>query len=161
MTINTQGPSAKQLFTMVWVFTAFVASMAAVYTIQSVTEDEPFTPLHSYNIQTVDSVSDTTVTITGTKCHNFDGPLDVVGEFNWFRVVPPGFGTVPVQGFRSQVLPGCNTETFINTIPSAVLAANDSGDVWFLTGTEWPIDPDTGDLGVPITWVTENFSLNS
>ncbi len=122
-------------------------------------EDKPFNVLSDYSVQTIDDVTETTVTATGVKCQTHDEPITVVGESNWFRVIPPGFGTPEVPGIRQGVLPGCTTLTFVNTIPQTVLDVNIPGDVWFITGIEWPIDPDTGRRGEGITWVTENFEL--
>ena len=121
-------------------------------------DEPPFDPLGNYPVQSVDEVTLDSVTTTGTKCNDSDQPVGIVGEFNWFRVVPPGFGTVPVNG-STELLPGCTTKTFTNSIPTEVLRVNEPDDLWFITGTEYPIHPSTGELGVPRTWQTENFSI--
>lgn len=125
------------------------------------TQDKPYNPLGEYPIQEIVSTTATTVTVRGVKCVDVDVAVDIVGEFNWFRIVPPGFGTTPIGGAAVRV-PGCQPFEFVNTIPSEVLAVNNPDvDLWYITGTEWPIDPATGQRGVSRTWRTENFGIPS
>ena len=158
-TPTDKGPSSKQLFIVVWVLSFVITLTVAAGLVNHILQSSPFDVLTDYSIQTVDEVTSDRLLITGVKCHDHDGPITIVGEFNWFRVIPPGYGTSPVSGVRHDVLPGCTTAQFENDIPQAVLDINEPGDVWFITGTEWPIDPDTGERGEPIVWVTENFEL--
>lgn len=138
--------------------TTLVALVSLVVSLWVVSQDDLYDPLGEYPVQSVDEVTATTITTTGTKCNASHQDVEIVGTFNWFRVIPPGFGTEPVNGARTAI-PGCETNTFTNTIPESVLAVNQPNDVWFLTGTEYPIDPATGERGAPRTWQTENFSI--
>lgn len=131
---------------------AFSALLWVAYTV-----DEPWDPLGQYPVQRVDEVTDHQITTTGTKCNTAVESVRIVGEFNWFRVIPPGFGSVPTNGTRV-IDPGCTTETFTNEIPQAVLDVNTLDDMWYITGTEWPVDAH-GKRGVPRTWFTENFAI--
>lgn len=159
MSNDSKPSSARGLAYVSALFALFIATSAVLHVSVAFSKKSEFVALDNYSIQTVDNITHDTVTVSGTKCQTYSEPIDIVGEFNWFRVVPPGYGTTPVGGFQRGVLPGCKTYTWTNTIPAEVLRVNKPGDVWFITGTEWPIDPDTGKRGQQITWVTENFSL--
>jgi len=145
---------------------AYVAAGMAVLLTASIITDgivllqrqQPYDVLGDYEVQSVDEVTSTEITVTGTKCVNGDQPISISGTMNWQRVIPPGVSTTPATGVR-KALPGCTTTTFTNTIPADVLSINEPGDVWLITGTEWPINPDTGRRGEPRTWQTENFTI--
>lgn len=120
------------------------------------TQNETWDPLGDYPIQEATVQPDGTVFSVGIKCNDSDSPVSIRGSFTWQKVEPPGFNlTNEGTGVRD---PGCTRSEFINTPPAEVLAVNNPGDVWKLTGIEYPINED-GTEGEPRVWETNTFIL--
>lgn len=115
-------------------------------------------PLGPYPVQTVVRVTDDAVVIEGTKCNDDDEPVRVSGSYSWQRLSPPGF---ILQGGTGVELkqPGCITQTFENTIPDAVFAADTPGARWRIDGVETPFDGN-GSIGVERRFETEVFQID-
>lgn len=148
---------------------AYVSTAIAVFAVAAVvgvtflylTHTKPWNPLGDYPVQTVVEVTAADVVIEGIKCNDSSATVNIAGTFNWVRIRPPGFGTTPIESTGARV-PGCTSTRYVNSIPEEVHLLNVPGrDIWFITGTDWPIDPETGERGTPRSWQTENFEIPS
>ena len=139
----------------------------------------PFDPLGDYAVQRVVNPlrpGDTAVVLApgeaadvrGTKCNQADRPVKVRGSYGWSSVDPGGSYVAVIVNAENQRAPGCTTQTFRNDMPDGVtdLVARWARDgvfrsVWKITGTELPIEPESGAYGVPRVWVTDNFTIDT
>lgn len=124
------------------------------------THQNLYDPLGEFPLQTVTDITVEVVTVEGTKCNDSDLPVAVYGELGWQRMDPLGFSSQIRSGSNTRQ-PGCITSVFVNDIPEEVLEVNEDGDSWRIFGTEWPIDPNTGERGKERVWATQNFEIPS
>lgn len=80
------------------------------------------------------------VVVRGEKCNVKDEAITVHGSKAWLSVLPPGNSVSTLTGSHVYK-PGCVTRTFVNVVPSAVVAQMEellrsrSYVVWQITGT--------------------------
>ena len=100
------------------------------------------------------------VPVSGVKCIEEPGDVEVSGSFGWRSLEPPGFVTEPRTGTRVAGT-GCTTFAFRNDVPpdvrDRIVALAQQGDpvsLWQIQGTETPTAG-----GVTVNWQTENFAI--
>lgn len=137
--------------------------------------DEPWSPLHYTNPQTVTSrvnllsgaaatrIGDT-VNVTAEKCS--DEEVEITAVVTW-RPTEPGGPPVHVAGDTAGGIQaaGCDTLRFQNEIPDEVVevvrrqhARGYPAPLWQITGSETPI-ADNGTEGATEVWYTEPFAI--
>lgn len=154
---------------------AIVLACVAIYAWRT-DEEPPFDPLGTYATQDVFNrvpgvdgpavrIGDD-VTVRGTKCNDTTAPVQVTTRLYWRTAVPAGTVIAyPALDAPNTRTPGCTTRRYVNEIPDEVVRrsrqfhADGITPVWFLIGTDTPINPDNGQAGVTRTWQTENFAI--
>lgn len=130
------------------VFAVLGIALILAAVISLITFQEDWEPLGPFPVQSVTEfgdvidVSNTVVTVEGTKCRNSDSGfgIQVQGSIGWRRLEPPGFFTTPVV-FNPVVVPeGCTTDVFSNPIPVEVIdnVCQFGDSLWHIAGTETP-----------------------
>lgn len=128
--------------------TAAIASIAR-YT-------APWSPLGPFPTQKIVEVTDAHVVTEGVK--NYREDVRIRGGAWWQCTDPPGT-LIPIGQGTAFRIKGRLEIRYENPIPDRARSANCRA--WKLSGTETPID-EAGDRrnGLPLTWETEDFSLN-
>ncbi|MGB1224872.1 MAG: hypothetical protein ACPHCN_12110 [Mycobacterium sp.] len=136
-----------------------LAGIAAGGFTSALLTSDPWTPLGDFPDQSVSGITDTHITVEGTKC--YDEAVTVAGSFGWQSLDPAGV-VVLVGSGTSDRDAGCLTQEFRNPIPDEVLE-HPEVRLWKIQGTETPIADGDGEAreGVPKAWSTEPFTLNN
>lgn len=163
------GNGGRWLLIAAVFFAATFGTLLAVVVWDQIQPDS-YNPLGAYptqqvneaevnGIPTVVASPGATVSVTGTKCNDSDQSVKARGHFEFRRAKPPGF-VVPVGSSTVERPPGCQTFTFANEVPAAVIAEINAhgASLWQITGVETPISDD-GQRGTPRYWNTVSFRL--
>ncbi len=128
-----------------------------------------YDPLGPYPMQQVERaryhITDL-VEVTARKCAKTDG-VAVRGTTFWVNTNASGTTVSTTSGVGALRYKSCGPTPndkafhFKNTVPVPVreIVKAEGPTVWYLTGTETPYKPASGELGVPRTWTTDTFTL--